>query len=258
MQPNTIRTRGVKFAFLFGPPRFVGRDEAAKLYGCVCDKLSHDDLTFRYSTTEAEAKPTSRGFAINLARKEGRGGFGIIVTHKGGNEPIRVLFDYGWPPSMPHVEELFDSASAAVFDSLEGEWQKVLAETRIRAECAVRGQDALSYIRERLICVSSSTIESFGTPLAFASIRLDTSSSGDTDDAIAGPARQLTVEVLQEDRKSVYLELVSQWTQYPEIATEVDITKSRPFNANPTDYVKDSYEFLCARVHDLAGEEGGS
>ena len=256
MLPHTLQTRGVKLAFLFGPPRFIGRDDAAKLYSGVCDKLGYDDLTFRYSTTEAEAKPGSRGFAINLARKEGRGGFGIEVAHKGGpNEPFRLLLDYGWPPSIQHIEEMFENASTAVSETLPGEWQRVLAETRIRAQCQVQGQDSLAFIREHLICLNNDALRSFESPLRYASLRLEFSSEHSTTDAVAGPSRQLTIEPLREDRKVAYLELVSQWTQFSESGPGIDPTKRRPFDAAPQDYIKNSYDFLTGALTNLSREE---
>jgi hypothetical protein len=59
MKPNSLRTRAVVFAYLFGPPRYVDRNEAAKVHAAICDALGYDDFSFKYSSPGAE--PLSSG-----------------------------------------------------------------------------------------------------------------------------------------------------------------------------------------------------
>ena len=138
---------------------------------------------------------------------------------------------------------------------LKEEWQKVFAETRLRAECEVRHHDALMYMRKHLLKLSDATVDSLGTPLNFASVKLHMASASDTVDPIAGPSRELTVEVLRESPAAVYLELVSKWQQLPSAGGRVDLTKLRPFTADPKEYIKDSYDFLCKQIQCFAKEE---
>lgn len=90
MIPNSLRTRGVLFAFLFGPPRFIEREEAARVHGKVCDHLKHDDFVFRYSASGTPDKPQSRGFSISFQRKEGQGSFTTAIDLNNVNSPVRV------------------------------------------------------------------------------------------------------------------------------------------------------------------------
>ena len=115
MIPNSLRTRGVLFAYMFGPPRFVRREEASALHGAVCDKLRMDAIGFRYRTIQNPARPSSRGFSIELERKEGRGGFRVTIDNNDLQQPIRCLMHSLWPPTFEHVTDYFDQTSQVVF-----------------------------------------------------------------------------------------------------------------------------------------------
>lgn len=245
---NTLRTRGVNFAFLFGPPRFIGREEATRLHGRVCDALSIDDFTFRYSSSDSNIKGTSRGFSILLERQEGRGRFCVRVEHPGAGNPIRVLMEYHWPPSDVHVAERFDMVSKAVFESLDGTWQRVMAEARLRKQCDVGQENALSYMSQDLLQLSATQQNALGSPFTFATIGLHTSPAGPTDDPLANPAQQLTIEVLREEPRSLYLELMSQWTQVPVGGDSIELSTIRPIDRLPSEYVEAAQNALTAWV----------
>ena len=172
MIPESLRTRGVVFAFLFGPPRVVGREEASKLHGAVCDALKTDDIAFRYGAAQPTPKPKSRGFSIELERKEGRGGFRALIDHSGAGVPVRLFMEFHWPPSPVHVSEQFDVTAEAVFDALEGDWQRVQAEVRVRAQCDVRAGGALGFIQRELVSLNGKRLVALGVVATFASVTL--------------------------------------------------------------------------------------
>lgn len=260
MLPNSLRTRGIVFAFLFGPPRVVGRDEASRLHNRVCDKLSVDDFIFRYSTVEPGVKQSSRGFSIVIERPEGRGSFRIVVDHQGAGNPIpiRLLMEYQWPPSAIEVDERFDIASETVFDSLEGEWQRVMAEARIRGQCGVQEGSALKYLTRELLNLSGARAEALGAPVTFASVALHASPAASTADSLDHPARELTVEVLREDPSALYLEFMSRWTQVPVGAPAIQLDSIRTIDKKPSEYIEHARSSLNTWLSTFGGSKGGT
>ncbi|RJP35102.1 MAG: hypothetical protein C4547_09910 [Phycisphaerales bacterium] len=259
MLPNSLKTREIRCALLFGPPRFLSREAASAVHGAVCDALGVDDLAFRYSSMDSQAAAASRGFKIEMDRKEGRGGFAIALDHAGGQagDPIRLLMLYRWPPSMVHVSEVFDMASGAVFGTLEGRWQTVMAEVNLRAQCETAHRDGLRYVLDRCIKLPQAWVEGLGSPLAFASVGFEVNPAEVTQDPLDSPARNLKVEVLREDPSGLYIELVSRWTQLPlrpgaGPAIPVDVRMVRKFDQKPSAYVKNAQEFLIERIGALA------
>lgn len=260
MLSRSVRTRGVSFAFLFGPPRYIGREEAARVHGLLCDKLRQDDFTFRYGGTDPSGRKTSRTFSIQLERNEGRGGISISVEHSGGQVPIRLLMTYNWPPSEQHVKEQFDDASEAVFSALEGDWQKVVAEARLRAECSVGTISALEFIRARCLRLSDDWFQAVGKPQTFVGLQFETGATPVTEDPLEGPTHELKIETLREDARSLYIELMSQWTQVPRTSDPgagIDVSRLRPFNLAPSQYIDYSHEHLRSVVTLLEKQGGG-
>ena len=51
-----------------------------------------------------------------LERQEGRGTYSVLIAISGPAEPIRMVIQYVWPPSLEHVNELFDEMADAVFE----------------------------------------------------------------------------------------------------------------------------------------------
>ena len=255
MLATSLRIRAAHFAFLFGPPRFVRREEASCVHGKVCDALKLDDITFRYSSAPASEKPESRGFSIVLDRKEGRGLFSVTVDNKTVNEPIRLLLAYTWPPSLTSAEETFDLASSAVFSALEGSWQRVLAEVRLRAQCDTRERDGLGFMTETLLGHARDWISGLGTPLSFCGMKFGVPATSPKENQLEGAKRELSLEVLREDPVGVYLELMSQWPQIPAIPRVqggvVDMGKIRQIDGKPSEYIGEAYEYLEARAASL-------
>lgn len=257
MLSNTLKTRGVAFAYIFGPPRFVQREEAFAIHNAVCAKLALDDIAFQYSTKSPEAKPDSKGFLIRLERKEGRGGFHAEIGSAGGEQPMRLLMTYEWPPSTEHLTETFDMTSSAVFSTLEGNCQRVMAEVRIKAQCEVQHESGLQFMRKRVLRLATEQINGLGNSLEFASLKLEVAPSATPETSLSGPKRELSIELLREDPKGIYIEFMSQWAQFPPTrgsAPLFDVSRARSIDQNPSDYVEEAYTFLRDHVMVL-GEE---
>jgi hypothetical protein len=218
-----------------------------------------DDLVFQYNTTDVGLKPSTAGFSIKLERREGRGGVKIDIDNPGPTAPMRFVVVYEWPPSLQHVKEVFDLASKAVFESLQGSWQRVMAEVRFRAQCDAESGDGLGFIRRHAVGFSSELVDSLGQPLVFGAVKLEVAQSGSVDDSLANPKREISVEALREDPHSVYIELMSQWAQFPQPAgasAAVDMTHLRKIEDEPSVYVEESYHFLTEKVLVLGSKEG--
>lgn len=265
MIASSIQTRGVILAYLIGPPRFVSRIEAAEFYNAVCDALKLDDLNFQYESgtrhSDAEAETEAKGFKATLQRKEGRGGFQATVDHRGGRNPVRLMLSYDWPPSPEHVTETFNIAHRATLDSLEGDWQKVMAEVRIRAQCSTSGNDGLAFLRTHVLGVESAWLESLGPSIGFASMHIHVNDGKPGDDSLAYPRRELKLEPLRDDPKSIYIELMSQWRQIPEptaYAPAVDLSAMREIDREPQEYIEESRVYLQSLMEGIAsaGDEG--
>jgi hypothetical protein len=260
MLPNSLRVRAVHFAFLFGPPRFVGREEASRVHGKVCDALGIDDIAFRYASSTTSEKPNSKGFSIVLERKEGRGSFAATLDNKNVGEPIRLLLTYTWPPSLEHANETFDMTAEAAFSALDGDWQCVLAEARLRAQCDVRGGNALTFMRQRLLRQADDWVSDLGTPVAFCGVKFEVAATPPGENPLDGAKRELAVELLREDPGGLYLELMSQWPQVVSMpssqAAAADVRSIRQLDKKPSKYVADAFAYLQARVESLASAKG--
>lgn len=255
MLPHSLRTRGVTFAFLFGPPRMVERQEASRVHNGVCDELSLDDLTFRYSSAEPGVAERSRGFSIRLERQEGRGLFLVVIDQTGAGNLMRLLLEYRWPPSDMHVSERFDIASQAVFQALDGNWQRVMAEARIRAQCDVRDKDSLRYLSTDLLRINGQRAEALGSPLTFASVGLHAYPSTPTEDPLDSPSHELTVEILREDPGALYLEMMTRWTQVPVGVRGIEIGSTRPIDQKPSEYIQAGRKAMNHWIDTMSAEE---
>ena len=258
MLANSFSLRGIKFAFLFGPPRFVEREEASKVHGDVCTATGLDDFSFRYSTIAPEERLASKGFSIVFERKEGRGILGVMINNKNINGPIRILLEYTWPPTIDHIKENFDSISESVFESLEGNWTRVLAEVRLRSQCSTRSNNGLTFLREKVLGLSQECISGLGEPLSFCSVKLNvdaTQPQPPSEDQIKGAKRELLIEVLQEDPTCVYLELVSGWPQVAPLPRnqtgKIVIGNIRKIDSEPSAYIEEALSFIKEQAEQL-------
>ncbi len=256
MLANSLSLRGIRFAFLFGPPRFIKREEASKVHSAVCDATGHEDFSLRYSTVDPEDRLTSKGFSIVFERKEGRGALAARIDNKNINGPIRVLLEYTWPPSPQHIKENFDNISEAVFESLEGNWTRVLAEVRLRAQCSTRSNNGLTFLREKVLGLPQECISGLGEPLSFCSVKLEVDArQPPSEDQIEGAKRELSIEVLREDPACVYLELVSMWPQVASLPRnqtgQIVLGNIRKIDSKPSAYIEEALSFLSEQVEQL-------
>lgn len=256
MLENSRSLRGIKFAFLFGPPRFITRDEASKVYGAICDSTHLDDFSFKYSTIEPGGRLASKGFSIVLERKEGRGALVTTIDNKDINDPVRILLEYTWPPSIDHAKEHFDGISKSVFECLKGDWTKVLAEVRLRTQYSARSKSGLTFLRKRVLGLPDQFISGLEGPLSFCSVNLEVDGRQPAgEDQIEGAKRQLLIEVLREDPTSVYLELVSNWPQLapsPRNQTgQIVVGNIRQIDSKPSEYIDEALSFLDKHVKEL-------
>lgn len=252
MLAESLRTRGVYFAFLFGPPRAIERSEASRIHNRICDEFKLDDFAFKYTRAQQGIKDASRGFGIVVERAEGSGKFRIVLDHAGGTHPIRLLLEYQWPVSAEiDAKERFDMASKAVFDALEGDCRRVLAEARIRAQCGAAGGGAREFITDHLLRLSGDRSSVLGSPLTFASVSLHAAPPDPTNDPLADPMRELTIEVLRDEPKSLYLEFAARWGQAPAGARHIDAAMLRPIDETPSAYLDAAHENLRNAITSL-------
>jgi hypothetical protein len=256
MIPTSFRTRAVSFAYLFGPPRVLTRPEGLAVYDAVCNALGVDDLTFQYGSApaggEGAGPPAGSGFLIQMQRQVGRGSLASRIDNQNLQNPIRFLITWTWPPSREHVAQDFDAAVEAAFNALGGTWHRVLAETRLHGQIEAQGGSALGFLLSRALRVDPERLDGLEAAPNFASIVLETP-PGDpsVEDALHQPKREIKLEVLREDGRSLYVELMSQWPQLAATqqgTMELDARRIRRFDDPPSVYIRNSQDFLMERV----------
>jgi hypothetical protein len=84
--------------------------------------------------------------------------------------------------------------------------------------------------------------------VTFASVTLHAVPTSPTTDSLADPVREATVEVLREDRKSLYLEFMARWVQAPPGARAIDMALLRPIDQPPSAYIEAAHENLSQWV----------
>ncbi len=264
---TSYRTRGAVFAFLFGPPRVITRQEGVAVYEAVCNALGVDDLTYQYAASQEPdssgltAAAPSSGFSVQMQRRIGRGALGIRIDSQGHTQPLRLVVEYTWPPSLEHVYEEFDMAANAAFGALSGTWQKVLAETRIRGQVEAVGASALNFLLDRALRLESERVEALEAKPSFVSLTLETP-AGDpsADNPLRQPKREFKIELLREDARSIYVELMSQWPQLAPTSDgtlELDTRRIRSFDHAPSEYLRNSVDFLNERAFPLFAQPAG-
>lgn len=246
---DSYRTRGAAFAFLVGPPRSLTRRDGMKIYSAVCEALGADDLSFQFRTGEPQPG-FEGGFSIQLNRQEGRENLAVEISGSPPHAPICLLFRYDWPASNQLVFEDIDLASHAVFSSMGEGWQRVLAEARVRGQVDVAGGSALSFLGSGVLPVLDGVNES--RDLSFFGFKYENAAADFSEsEQLANPKRDVTVEVLREDPRCLYLEVMSQW---PQLAVSSDGTvevgpgRIRTFHSLPSEYLKDTIGYVDSVV----------
>ena len=245
MVPTSYSTRAIVFAYLVGPPRILTRQEGAAIHGAVCEKLGDDDFSFQYTP------PSDAGqeFSVSMTRKREREEFTISISGAGQGTPTRVLFHFDWPPTVHIATEDIDQASEAIFAEVGEEgYGRVLAEARIRGKAEAAGDSAAGFLTKRIFHFSEGELGDLGARVSFAGITYETDAADATDeDSLANPKRTVTVEVLRDDPRCLYVEVMSQWPQLPGVqgggTIEINPSKIRTFTSPPSDYVRNAIQY---------------
>lgn len=258
MIPSSFTTRAVRFAYLIGPPQTLSRQDAMGIHDSVCQKLGADDFAFQYRAIPSDEdlseapRGQSRGFEIKFVRQQGRGTFNITIDHTNIENPVRFLCQYTWPPSRELVYQDFDLASEALFETLGSDWQRVLAETRVRGQVEAQGDSAARFMSEHVLGLTEAGQERLEAPVSFVTAGYETPATDPSpEDQLQGPKREVTLEVLREDRRSLYLEVMSQWPQIARVSNgtmKIDAQRLRQFDAEPSEYIGNSVDY----IHEIA------
>ena len=250
MLETSYRTRGVNFACLMGPPARLTREDGIGIHNALCTSLGFEDLSFQYQPGAGE-----ESFAIAMERKEGRAAFKVTIDKGEASAPVRLLIEHIWPPSREHVLEDLDTAAEAVFAQLGDSWTRVLAETRHRGQANVP-HSAIPFLSNKILHLSEAECDRL-SPLTFVALQYETGEvAAQGDDALATPKRHVSIEVLREDPRCVYLEVMSQWTQAPVVpggAITIDPQAIRTFESMPSAYIRNSDRYIRETVLPIFG-----
>ncbi len=245
MLKNSYRTRGLSFAFLIGPPRNLSRQVGMGIHAAVCDVLGVDDIGFKYQPGERQPSG-ERTFSIHLTREDGRQSFTVEIDQQANQQPIRVLLGYEWPVSNNLVFDDFDATCHAAFEVLGEGWQRVLAEARIRGQVHAPGGSAVSFLSRDVLGVSEEDPR-IDERLAFTAIKYETVAAEFAPGSeLANPKRDVSVEVLRQDSRSLYVEVMSQWPQVAissDGTVRVDPGTVRNFQSPPSEYLMDTIDY---------------
>jgi hypothetical protein len=173
------------------------------------------------------------------------------------NAPIRLLLSYDSPPSLAPAAEAFDMAYGAIFQELVGPWTRVLVEVRLHAQCDTREKSGLAFITQKFLKSNEGWLSELGSPLVSSSVKFVVGATSPvTENQLEGPTRELQIEVLREDPRCVYIELMSQWPQLPAMSLEapqaIDARSIRRIDEKPSAYIDEAYDYLQGRVDSLA------
>ena len=242
---NSYRTRGVNFAFLVGPPRTLTRQTGMEIHGAVCEALGVDDISFQYSP--GKNQPGATAFTIHLGREQDRQKLVVEINGPVQKTPIRLFFGYDWPESTQLVFQDFDLMCEAVFSVLGDDWQRVLAEARVRGQAHARGDSAVSFLSRNVVRLPESDRGDPDGKPSFVALKYETTATDfPSGDPLASPKRDVSVEVLRNDPRCIYVEVMSQWPQLalsPGGAVQIDPAKIRTFQSPPSEYLKDTLEY---------------
>ena len=258
---DAVLTREVIFAYLFGPPRVIRHEEVHPVHAALCRELTWEDISFQYKKTTRPTIPgegPSGGFSVEMARQEGRGGFRLALSGDGAEVPIKLLMSYVWPGSVESAKEAFKVSTQTVLNELNGPWTLVLAEARIRAECAIRSPalKGSKFLRDTVVKLDPRFVDGMGGDPSFVAVTLENEEAlpPSAEDPTANPRTELRVEVLRENPESLYMEGMRRWSQVPDSTTiargdEISM-QIRTVDPDPSAYIASTYDMLrdCSRA----------
>ena len=186
-----------------------------------------------------------------MDRQAGQEHLAIEIKALAPSAPIRLYFQYDWPASIQLVLEDFDAAFEAVSKALGTGWQRVLAEARIRGQVDASGASALTFLGGKILRLAGDA-NAVGDRLSFLGFKYETSAGDFTEpDELANPKRDVAVEVLRQDPRCIYLEVMSQWPQLaesPDGTLELSPSKIRGFRSPPSEYLSNTVDYLETTV----------
>ena len=88
------------------------------------------------------------------------------------------------------------------------DWQRVTAEARIRGQVHAQGDSGLGFLSDRFTPFVKGT--DIPARTSFLGFRYETDAAGfGESDQMANPRREVSVEVLRDDPRCLYLEIMS-------------------------------------------------
>ena len=220
-----------------------------RIYSAVCEALGADDISFQFQSGEREPHGKT-GSSIHMERQTGREKLVVEISTSDPSAPVRLLFQYDWPASNQLFLEDFDAASEAVVETLGDDWQRVLAEARVRGQVQVGGGSGLEFLSDHLFRFAESA--EAREKLSFLGFKYETGAADFTEaDQLANPKRDVSVELLREDPRCVYLEVMSQWPQLsvaPDGTVELSPGSVRRFPVAPSTYLRNTIDYLDTMV----------
>ena len=105
----------------------------------------------------------------------------------------------------------------------------------------------MAFLGSNVINLPGST-DGAGGELSILGFKYETPAADFTDDdLLANPKREVSVEVLREDPRCLYVEVMSQWPQVTVASdgtAEIGPGKIRSFRAPPSDYLSNTNQYL--------------
>ncbi len=200
---DRIQYRALIFAYLYGPPVPVTREEALRVFGSLSKSLC-PTASFKYEPSEGENR---LGFKVLISEKEGRRSCGITLdVHMGA---LRMRVDQSYPSSFQDGCERADDI-LAVIRPLASQSEEQLVEVRVRAQTATNKDSAQEFIAANLLGGNAARLHRLGH-LGHFGIRYEIAPEQKADGPLDRPAREVVVEPLREEGSSLYVEVMSKW-----------------------------------------------
>ena len=207
MLAEHIRYRAALYAAIYAPPVKLTRDQATTLYKRLANEI-FPNLQLQY-VPETETQP----FRISMKEADGPRVDTVIVDVQ-PTSALRLLVRQDWPDAFAIACKKADTVREVFDDTVQQapiEAQIELTEARIRADVPVGGDSAQKYLMARMMGEREHAPIGSGQ-LAHWGIHFEVRPSEPaSEESVAGPCRDVTVEPLRDDPTKLYLEVMSNW-----------------------------------------------
>jgi hypothetical protein len=214
MLRDSFRLREIVFAYLIGPPRPLDRAAAKKLDDCVCDSLGYQDFGLEFSPPPAGSD--SHKFTISITRNKSPK-LQILLQGENPNSPMVYRVTETEPSTAPSCGKNVDAAVRALWNAV-GEMDVVLVEARVIGQCNSGADHARNLFRDRLLKIDSESYERLEGPVEFVGLEMKVGRSKGAGRVIDGPRHEVKLEILQEDPRDIFVNVMLQWSQIKAIA----------------------------------------